>query len=161
MYIITPETIEILQYRIQREQYSARIYEQMYLWLENRSYFNAAKLWKKYQEEELEHATWAMEYLLRHNVTPEIRELEEPKHDFTSLKEIVDLSYEHEQIITAECLELTDKAFEWKNYSLMELGLKYNKEQTEELSKFLDLIDITNLSGDGLIIDTYIKENIL
>jgi ferritin len=159
--IIKPEEIEILQYRIQREQYSARIYEQMYLWLENRSYFNAAKLWKRYQAEELEHATWAIEYLLRHNVTPEIRELEEPKHDFTSLKEIVNLSFEHEQVITAECEELTASALEWKCFPLMELGLRYNKEQTEELSKFLDLIDITNLSNDNLIIDTYIKDNLL
>ena len=62
--LISKKTIDLLQYRIQEEEMSVRIYLSMAMWLENEGYVNASKLWKKYSAEENTHADWAREYLL-------------------------------------------------------------------------------------------------
>ena len=73
--LISKKTIDLLQYRIQEEEMSVRIYLSMAMWLENEGYVNASKLWKKYSAEENTHADWAREYLLSFGVLPDTPEL--------------------------------------------------------------------------------------
>ena len=159
MKFINKDTIDLLNYRIQQEQYSSKIYEQMYLFLQNESYINSAKVWKKFAEEELEHAELAKEYLMSFNIMPELMVIEEPINDFKDLADIIQKTYDHEVIVTQQCLDLTNKAMELKDWTLFALGQKYNEIQRIEMDEVNTLMDIAKMTTDKLILDKYIGEN--
>lgn len=143
------EVIELLQYRIQQEQLSSRIYEQMSLWLDNNGYTGSAKLWDKYSHEELGHAEWAKEYLLSFGITPELRKLDAPAIDYKSLCDIIEITFEHETEITRQCNELASKALSMSDHTLYSLATKYCHEQVEEMSKAQTLKDYLRTFGES------------
>lgn len=145
------EAIELLQWRIQQEQQSSKIYEQMAYVLEDKSFFGAAKLWKKYAAEELEHAEWAADYLLSFNVTPELRKLEQPVNDYPCLVDIINATLEHETLITQQCNDLVTKAQELGDHNLCTLGLKYCEEQINEMAKAYNLVTLLDTFGTDKI----------
>jgi ferritin len=139
--LFSEDCIAHLNYRIQQEEYSSRIYLAMSMWLNNSGYLGAAKLWKTYSEEEFKHADWAREYLLAMGVQPLTPKLEAPTQVFPGLPEIVQQSFDHELEVTRQCKELADMAFKKADHMLYTLCLQYVKEQVEEHSKFQDLKD--------------------
>ncbi len=159
MKFITKEVIDLLLYRIQQEQYSSKIYEQMSLWLSNEAYLNMAKVWSKFAEEELEHAELAKQYLLSFNIMPELMVIEEPINDFKDVRDIIQKTFDHEVLVTEQIVNLSNKAMEWKDWSLFTLAQKYTEIQIGEMNEVYDLVDIAKLTNDNLILDKYIGKN--
>jgi len=133
--------IDLLNYRIEQEEFSSRLYLSMSLWLTNEGYLGAGKLFKKFSEEEISHANKAKEMLLANGLQPITPALEKPEQEFKSLPNVIEISFEHEKEITRQCYELTRIAFKEDNFMVAELGLWYSKEQAEELDKFQNLVD--------------------
>lgn len=133
--------IELLQYRIQQEELSARIYEQMSLWLNDRGYINASMTWMKDSNDEMVHASWAKDFLLSFGIQPELRKLDAPDNDFEDFPSIINLSYEHEVDVTKQCQELAAHAMKTGNFLVLTLALKYVAEQVEELDRLQTLKD--------------------
>jgi ferritin len=159
MKFINKEAIALLNYRIQQEQYTSKVYEQMSLFLQNESYLQSAKAWKKFSEEELEHANLAKEYLMSFNVMPELMTIEEPMNDFKDLVDIIQKTYDLEVKTTEQVKDLSDKAFELKDWSLFSLSQKYTEIQIEGMDEANTLMDIAKMTTDKLILDKYIGEN--
>lgn len=159
MKLISQEAINMLQYRIQQEQYSSKLYEQMSLYLNNEAYLNMAKVWAKFSEEELKHAELAKKYLLSFNVMPELMVIEEPINDFKDAKDIIQKTFDHEVILFNQIKELSNKAMELKDWSLFTLAQEYLEIQVGELDEVYNLVDIAKLTTDNLILDKYIGEN--
>ena len=159
MKLISQEAINMLQYRIQQEQYSSKLYEQMSLYLNNEAYLNMAKVWTKFSEEELKHAELAKKYLLSFNVMPELMVIEEPINDFKDARDIIQKTFDHEVILFNQIKELSDKAMELKDWSLFTLAQEYLEIQVGELDEVYNLVDIAKLTTDNLILDKYIGEN--
>lgn len=159
MKFINEEVIKLLNYRIQQEQYSSKIYEQMAAWLQNASFLKCAKVWTKFALEELTHAEIAKDYLLSFNVMPELMVIDEAPNDFKDIKDLIQATFDHEVLITTQCLELTNKAMELKDWTLFALGQKFNEIQRGEMDEVYNLLDISNLSNDNLILDKYIGHN--
>lgn len=143
--------IQLLNTRIQREQYSSRVYYAMYLWLRDKGYEGAAKLWKKYSEEEMKHASWAEEFLDSFNIKPEIRALEEPPCEFTGLGDVIRRTLEHETTITNECNELARVCLSEINLSAFSVAMKYVSEQVSEMKKSYALLNRLELFGEDPI----------
>lgn len=133
--------IDLLNYRIEQEEFSSRLYLSMSLWLTNEGYLGAGKLFKKFSVEEMVHAEKAKEMLLANGLQPITPALEKPEQNFKSLPKVIEIAFEHEKEITRQCYDLTKAAFKEDNYMVAELGLWYAKEQAEELDKFQNLID--------------------
>jgi len=140
--------IDLLQHRIQQEEQSSRTYLAMSMRAEDKWFLGAAKLMSKYSKEELIHADKAKEMLLMHWIQPKTPALGVPKESFSSLPEIIHDGYAHEVEITKQCQALTKAAFDEGNFMVMELGLRYSKEQAEELGKFQNLLDRLEAFGD-------------
>lgn len=132
---ISEGLIKILNFRIEQEEFSSRLYKAMAIWLDYTGYSGAAKLWYKYSEEELTHAEFAYEYLLDMDIKPTVPALEKPDETFGGLVDIINRSYEHEQKVTEQCQEFAKSAFKDGDYMALELAQKYLKEQQEELAK--------------------------
>lgn len=149
--LISNDCVDYLNYRVQQEEYSGRIYLSMSLWLDNSGYVNSAKLWRKYSDEEMKHADIAREYLLAMGVQPLTSQLEQPEQNFTGLPQIIKESFQHEIDITNQIKELASDAFNKKDYMLYELALGYLKEQVEEHGKMQNWMDQLNAFGEDKI----------
>lgn len=161
MELISKKTIELLNFRINQEQLTSKMYEQMYLWLQNNTYLNAAVVWKQNYEDELIHAGWAKDYLMSFNIMPELEIIPEPQNMYNSFNEIVEKTLELEIRTTTQCRELAKHALEEGDYNLLILANKYNEEQIEELDTAYNFMDLIKMTDDKLLIENYIKENFI
>lgn len=143
--------IDILNLRIEQEEYSSRFYEAMSLWLNNNGYVGAAKAWKKDAEGEMEHAQWAKDFLLDMGVTPTLFSLSEPPHEYTGLPDVIRQSFDHEVKITQQCNELANYAFLNGNHLLYQLAIKYMQEQQEEMGKVQTYVDKLTAFGEDKV----------
>lgn len=147
----TQTVIDILNMRIEQEEYSSRIYHSMSMWLNDNGYMGAAKQWQKDADGEMEHANWAKEYLLDMGVQPKIPALKEPPQTFAGLPDIIKQSYAHEIDITNQCNSLANKALSTSDNLLYQLANKFLQEQQEELGKVQTLLDKLEAFGEDKI----------
>ena len=149
--MITEECVKYLNYRIEQEEYSSRIYLAMAMWLDDNGYKGAAKEWRKYSTEENAHADFAREYLLNLGVQPFTPSLQTPTQTFSGLPQIIEMSYEHEIEVTRQCKELASHAMKMGDHMLYELAMRYLHEQQEEMGKMQDLMDELEAFGTDKI----------
>ena len=138
--LISQGCIDLLNYRINEEEKSWRMYEDMYLWLEDKGYVNAAALWRTYAQEELTHADWGKQYLLGLGIKPKLLAMPALSGNY-SLPSIIKDSHAHEVLITKQCQVLAMKATAEGDFMLHELALQYLKEQHEELGRQQNWLD--------------------
>ena len=142
--------IKLLNYRINQEEYSSRLYHAMSLWLDNQGYISAAELWQKYSDEELVHAAKVKDFLKSFGIMPEIQTIQDvDTSNFKDLPNIIKLSFEHELEISRQCEELAKAGNESDNLMVYDLGMWLVREQIEELDKTQTLMDKVNLFYDG------------
>lgn len=149
--LLSDDCVEYLNYRVQQEEYSGRIYMSMSMWLDNNGYVNAAKLWRRYSDEEMKHADIARTYLLSMGVQPLTPKLDAPTQNFRGLPEIIEMSYEHEITVTKQIKDLAGDAMKKADHMLYELALSYLKEQVEEHNKMQNWVDQLNSFGTDKI----------
>lgn len=162
---ISKEVIDILNFRIEQEEQSSRLYHSMSIWLNDNGYIGASKAFAKDSEDEIVHASWAKEYLLDMGVQPKIPALKEPLQTFSGLEDIFNKAYDHEIMVTKQCQELASMASKSSNHILYNLGIKYLNEQQEELGKAQTRLDRISIVGDNpvglLILDKELGEGTL
>lgn len=145
---VTKECIDILNYRIQQEEQSSRLYQSMSLWLNDNGFKGSAKKWLSDSEDEMVHAGWAKNYLLDMGIQPKLPALQEPQQSFAGLSDIIRKSYDHEIIVTQQCNELATHALKYSNHLLYQLAMKYLQEQQEEIGKLQDSLDKLSAFGE-------------
>jgi len=158
---LSQEAIKELNYRINQEEFSARIYEGMNLWFDDRGYKNFAALYTKYAEEEWKHSKLAKEFLLSFKIKPELQSIEAPPANYESCYEILESTLEHEAEVSRQCQELAINSLKRGEIMLHTLALQYCKEQIEEMDKSYTILDISKLTTDMLVLDQYIGETYL
>ena len=146
--LISQEIVDLLNYRVNQEEHSSRIYYAMHEWLDNKGYFGAAKLTKRWSEEEMYHAGWAREFLEAYDYLPEVKAIGSVTTEFVSLKDVFQKSYKHEVDITLQCNDLTSAVAAGNCWCAMPLAMKYMKEQTEEMGKVSSWLDRLSLVDD-------------
>lgn len=149
--LLSDECVNVLQYRIQQEEQSSRLYQSMSLWLNNEGYSGASSLWMKYSQEELAHANWSRDYLLAMGITPNVPALTAESNTYGGLPQIIEASYDHEIVVTKQCKELADKAFKAGDHMLYTLAGQYLKEQIEEHDKMQNWVDKLKTFGTDKI----------
>lgn len=160
MNLLNEKIVDALNYRIQQEEHSYRIYEQMAMWLENQGLTASAKLYYNYAQEELKHASFSKTFLLSYDVKPCLMPLPSPEIAISGIETILNATLEHELLTTAQCQSLFDLAKELNHAPLQTLAYKYCEEQIEEINKATNNISAyRNCGGINMIFDNYIKEN--
>jgi ferritin len=147
----TKSVIDILNLRIENEEYSSRFYEAMAMWLNDKGFMGAYKQWISDSADEMAHAKWAKEYLLDMGVQPKIPALKEPPQTFKGLDDIIYKSYEHEVMVTTQCNDLAKQAMKDGDHLLYQLANKFLQEQQEELGKLQTLMDKLETFGTDKI----------
>lgn len=148
--VINFNIIKLLNFRIEQEEQSSRIYSAMSNWLNLNGFVGASKLWKKYSDEELVHAGWAYQFMLDLNILPPTPELKTPQVDgFKGLPQIIALSLAHEISITKQCNELAKACLNESDFLSFELAQRYCKEQIDEIAKLQTFVDKLNAFGES------------
>jgi len=159
MQMISNEMIALLNYRIQQEELSSRLYWAMSQWLDKVGYIGAAKLWAKYSKEETEHAHWAYEFLQDLDILPLTPALEEPPQLFEGLSGVIEATVLHEEEVTRQCEELARAAMAEGSFLVYTLAHKYVAEQREELKKSYLLKDrLEEFGNDSVNMRLFDKE---
>ena len=132
---------EILNKQIANEMNSSKLYRAMSNCLEYSGWVGAAKLWKKYAEEENMHAEKIIEYMQDRDCKPQIPLTMQPPKDFDGLKVIVTKSDEHEKKISSDWKEIAKLSLKEFDLMTFELAQWFIKEQQEEEMKMIYWID--------------------
>jgi len=149
MDLISSGLRDILSQRLLEEELSSRKYLAMSLWLESKGFLGAAKLWRKYSEEETYHADKIRKFFIAFGFYPTALTLEQPVQDFTGIMQIIALSYEHELKVTAGWNELAKLSQQQGDFILFNLACWFLGEQVEELGKFQNWLDRLDSFGDS------------
>lgn len=145
--LITPTLQEMFNVRINNEEASARLYLKMAVRLQDLGYFNSAKLWRKFSNEELEHAEIARQYLLALDILPDTRDIVVPNVEFDGLDTVIEATLEHEYEVTRQCEELAKQCLKDMDFKAFGIAQKYVAIQVHELEEYHDLKNRLDLFG--------------
>ena len=146
--MLSNNVIKLLNDQMNLEFYSSNLYLQMSAWCEQQGFEGAAKFLSAHAAEEMQHMRKLFTYLNETGAQAIISAVETPSHEYNSLKEIVELTYQHEKLITSKINELVGKTFEEKDYSAFNFLQWYVAEQHEEEKLFSSILDKLNLLGE-------------
>ena len=156
---LSDNIVKLLNLRIKQELESSYIYEAMAASLDFKGYVQGAKLWREDAKGERKHAQWAIDYLLGMDIQPIIPLIVQPQQDFTDIKDIVDKSVIHEELITKQCSDLAKSALlESDLVTYQFVSSKYLAEQIEELAKVLERQKYAQLyANDNFALESYFE----
>ena len=157
--LLSKEAVASLEQRINSEEFSSRLYEDMHLWFEDKGYNNLSKLYSKYSSEEMDHAGWSKKFLLSYGIKPKLKTIQSPEAEYKDCEDILNTTLQHELTITRECESLSKEALKRGEMTLFSLGQKYCTEQIEEVNKAISLLDSYKLSSCMLLFDEYVGQN--
>jgi len=100
-------------------------------------------------EEELAHARKFIKFMNDRGARVDIRGFEDPRNDFTSVLEVLEVSLAHEKGVTDRINNLMSIANEVKDYPTVSLLHWYVDEQVEEEDNFSKLIEKVKLVKDA------------
>jgi len=148
--MIKAPMVEKLNTQINLEFYSSNLYLQMSAWCEAEGFEGAAEFMRKHALEEMDHMTRLFTYVSETGALPILGAIEAPPHEYKSLADVFEKTYEHECLITERINSLAHEAFTNQDYSTFNFLQWYVAEQHEEETLFKSVLDKINLVGhDG------------
>ncbi|HHF1815783.1 TPA: ferritin, partial [Haemophilus influenzae] len=115
--MLSENVVKLLNDQMNLEFYSSNLYLQMSAWCDQQGFEGTAKFLSVHAAEEMQHMRKLFTYLNETGSLAVISAIEAPAHEYKSLKEIIETTYEHEKLITSKINELVGKTFEEKDYS--------------------------------------------
>ncbi|HHF2381918.1 TPA: ferritin, partial [Haemophilus influenzae] len=115
--MLSENVVKLLNDQMNLEFYSSNLYLQMSAWCDQKGFEGAAKFLSVHATEEMQHMRKLFTYLNETGSRAIISAIEAPAHEYKSLKEVIETTYEHEKLITSKINELVGKTFEEKDYS--------------------------------------------
>ena len=105
----------------------------------------------KQNEEEREHAMKIVKYVHEVGGGATLEAIPKPKHDYRSVKEIVQAALESEHRVTGMINDLVALADSDKDYATRSFLNWFVDEQVEEVSSMTDLLTLVELAGENVL----------
>ena len=136
-----------------KEAASSALYLSMHSWLEMKGLEGCADFMYVQAEEERTHMLKLMKYINDSGGHAIIQGVEQPKSEFTDVKELFQLVLDSEMDISQSIHDLVDLCTQLKDYTTLHFLQWYVAEQHEEeklARTILDKIEIIGMGGNGL-----------
>ena len=147
--MITQKIELALNEQINKEFYSAYLYLAMSAYC-NKLGMPGAEHWFRMQyDEEVIHMTKMFDYLMQHGGDVRLMKIDEPPHEFGTVREAFETSLAHEQFVTRSINELLDLAIEEKDHATGVFLQWYITEQVEEEANVEELVQRFKMAGDN------------
>ena len=151
--------------QLNREFYSAYLYLSMSAYCSSKDFNGAAHWFKLQYEEEHQHATRIYNYLIEQGCSINLEAIDKPPKAFGTLLDVFKASLAHEQFMTRNLNELSNKALKKKDHASYNLLQWFVNEQVEEEATVMEIIAKLKLvEGDGygtLMIDNELSTRTL
>ncbi len=151
--MLSEKMLARLNEQIALEFESANLYLQMSAWCLAHGLDGCGRFLREHSQEEMGHMFRLFDYVNETGAQAVLRALEAPRHEYGSVREVFEATFEHERFITGKINELVDTAFAEKDYSTFNFLQWYVSEQHEEEALFqrvLDLVELVGSDGKGL-----------
>lgn len=135
------------------EAYASSVYLSMALWCDAQGYAGAAAYLRNSSDEEREHMTKFLQYVVDQNGMARVPAVSEPPQEFNSLPEILKSVLELEMSVAAKIHTIVDLSWQEKDYATFEWLRWFVEEQRDAEIKARNLIDqaaVIGTSATGL-----------
>lgn len=151
--MLSQTMIDRLNEQINLEMFSSHLYLQMSSWCAYKALDGCATFLNQHADEEMMHMRRLISYLQETGALAIMGEMAAPPKEFSSLKEMFEKIYAHEQFITGKINQLVHLANSEADYSTVQFLQWYVAEQHQEEFLFkgiLDKIELIGTEGQGL-----------
>lgn len=145
--MLSPAMINRLNEQINLELFSSHFYLQMSSWCAYKALDGCATFLRQHAAEEMTHMHRLITYLQETGALAIIGGMEAPPNEFTSLQDMFEKIYAHEQFITRKINELVHLATNESDYSTVQFLQWYVAEQHQEEFLFKGILDKMKLIG--------------
>jgi len=148
--MLTQKLVDAINDQIQYEYYSAFIYKAMQAYFEGEDLTGMAN-WMNIQfQEEMSHAEKMFNFVCETGGKVELKQLDAPCNEYSSVLEVFEETLKHEQEVTSRINKLMDLAQEEKNHSAQIFLQWFITEQIEEEANASHIIaKLKRMAGDG------------
>ena len=151
---------EALNQQVALEGYASSLYLSMSSWCEKQGLAGCARFMRRQSEEERQHMLRIFDYLNEmdaHALTPGINQ---PPHEFDTIRALFELVYVHEKKVTASINTLVAQSYQEQDHTTLQFLQWYVGEQREEEALMRNLLDRIKLIGDGPMSLYYIDKEV-
>lgn len=138
-----------LNEQIGMEGYASFLYLSMATWCDGKGLSGCYEFLKRQSEEEREHMLKIFEYLADVDGFPLTPGIKQPPTEFSTVQEIFEMVYQHEQKVTKSINKLVALATKENDYATETFLQWYVNEQREEEALMRTVLDRIGLIGDG------------
>lgn len=144
---LSPKMEQALSDQMNTEDLQSRTYFSYGIWAADKGYNGISNFLFRHAQEERDHAVKFMKYVLDRGGKPRVTALPAPGEDPSSLTHCFDLVFKHEVENTGSIYNLVNLAFEEKDWASWNFLQWFVKEQIEEETFAMDLIDKLKIAG--------------
>lgn len=142
------KTIEkILNRQVTNEANAAQIYLAYGAWADEAGYSGVANYLFRHSEEERDHMMKVMEYIMERGGKTKIEAVEAPPKDPKNIQECFENLFKHEVANTKAIYDIVSKSLEEKDWATWNFSQWFVKEQIEEETMVMDLLDKLKIAG--------------
>ena len=138
---------EALSTQMNVELFQSHIYLSYGIWASDNGYGGIANFLMRHSQEEREHALKFMQYILNRGGKPTVTGQSTTPKDPQNMTDCFNLVFKHEVENTQKIYKLVDMAFEEKDWATWNFLQWFVKEQIEEETLAMDLIDKLKIAG--------------
>lgn len=147
---ISQTMAEKLNVQVREEFFSYWTYLAMSYRLSNLGFRGFAKWYEAQAAEEMVHAIKIANYLVEVGAEVKLGQLDVPKSDYKTVKEVVQKGLDHEKYITDCINRLVDAANKENDYATSNFLAWFVDEQVEEVSTAQKLLDMVSVADDKI-----------
>ena len=144
---LSPTLTEALNAQMTKEAHASQIYLSYAAWADNLGYGGIANFLFRHAQEERNHMMKLLEYILSRGAKVKVEAIPAPPTDPTSVQNCFEKVFEHEVDNTSAVYKLVKMSFteeDWATWNFMQW---FVKEQTEEETLALELLDKIKIAG--------------
>lgn len=158
--MISETMTQALNEQIQLEGQASFIYLAMSTWCDQKGMEGCAQFLRRQSEEEREHMLGIVDYLSEVDAPTTVPGISQPDAQFSSVKELFEQVYAHEQKVTKAIHRLLQLALDEQDYTTQHFLQWYVAEQKEEETLMRTILDKINLIGEGPMTLYYIDKEV-
>ena len=138
---------DILNKQLAKEAHAAQIYLSYAIWADSQGYAGVANLLYRHSGEERNHMMKVVEYIQGRGGRARITALDGPPADPQNLQECFEKIFQHEVDNTAAIYKIVELAQKEKDWATWNFGQWFVKEQIEEETLVMELLDKLKIAG--------------
>lgn len=144
---LSENVTEVLNKQLLLESHAAQIYLSYGVWADSEGYGGISNFLLRHADEERDHMTKVMQYIMLRGGKPIIPAIPAPPADPTSIYECFHKVLEHEVTNTNGVYDCVNAAHDEKDWATWNFMQWFVEEQVEEETFALDLIDKIEIAG--------------